>query len=74
MNRQADAEFVRDVTYSPECMFASLIPHSQTLIVLDKPEETEGAPCHVQIIGRRLKDEALLQHAKVIEQVLREGK
>ncbi|KAL4949693.1 amidase signature domain-containing protein [Aspergillus filifer] len=56
-NRGADAEFVRAVAYSPEY----------------KPDETEGAPCHVQIIGRRLKDEVLLQHAKVIEQVLREG-
>ncbi|KAL4912660.1 amidase signature domain-containing protein [Aspergillus aurantiobrunneus] len=53
-NQAADAEFVRDVAYSPEY----------------KPEEIEGAPCHVQLVGRRLKDEALLQHAKVIEGVL----
>ncbi|KAL5337214.1 amidase signature domain-containing protein [Aspergillus crustosus] len=52
----ADAEFVRDVVYSPEY----------------KPKEVEGAPCHVQIVGRRLKDEVLLQHAKVIEKVLAE--
>ncbi|KAL4865100.1 hypothetical protein BDV12DRAFT_211247 [Aspergillus spectabilis] len=50
----ADADFVRDVRYSPEY----------------KPKEVEGAPCHVQIVGRRLKDEVLLQHAKVIEKVL----
>ncbi|RHZ54891.1 putative general amidase [Aspergillus thermomutatus] len=50
----ADAEFVRDVQYIPAY----------------KPKEVEGAPCHVQLIGRRLKDEALVQHAKVIESIL----
>ncbi|GIK07543.1 hypothetical protein Aspvir_003209 [Aspergillus viridinutans] len=50
----ADAEFVRDVQYIPAY----------------KPKEVEGAPCHVQIIGRKLKDEALMQHAKVIESIL----
>ncbi|KAF7158153.1 hypothetical protein CNMCM5623_002819 [Aspergillus felis] len=50
----ADAEFVRDVQYIPAY----------------KPEEVEGAPCHVQIMGRKLKDEALMQHAKVIESLL----
>ncbi|KAF7115465.1 hypothetical protein CNMCM5793_002423 [Aspergillus hiratsukae] len=50
----ADAEFVRGVQYLPAY----------------KPKEVEGAPCHVQIIGRRLKDEALVQHAMVIESIL----
>ncbi|GFF64772.1 acetamidase [Aspergillus lentulus] len=50
----ADAELVRNVQYSPSY----------------KPKEVEGAPCHVQIIGRKLKDEALMQHAKVIESIL----
>ncbi|RLL97650.1 hypothetical protein CFD26_101898 [Aspergillus turcosus] len=50
----ADAEFVRDVQYIPAY----------------KPKEVEGAPCHVQIVGRRLKDEALVQHAKLIESIL----
>ncbi|KAL2869120.1 putative general amidase [Aspergillus lucknowensis] len=55
-NKASDAEFVRDVVYTPEY----------------HPERVEGAPCHVQVIGRRLKDEVLLQHAKVIERVLAE--
>lgn len=42
------------------------------LIVPDNPEEVEGAPCHVQLVGRRLKDEVFLQHAKVVEKVLGE--
>lgn len=42
------------------------------LTVLDNPEEIEGAPCHLQLVGRRLKDEVLLQHAKVVEKVLTE--
>ncbi|OJJ55429.1 hypothetical protein ASPSYDRAFT_158656 [Aspergillus sydowii CBS 593.65] len=55
-NRAADAEFVRDVAYTPEY----------------NPEEVEGAPCHVQLVGRRLKDEVFLQHARVVEKVLGE--
>ncbi|PWY84806.1 amidase [Aspergillus heteromorphus CBS 117.55] len=38
-----------------------------------KPEEVEGAPCHIQLVGRRMKDELLVQHAKVVEAVLRGG-
>ncbi|PIG88062.1 general amidase-B [Aspergillus arachidicola] len=53
-NEVADAEYVRDVAYIP--------PYC--------PKEVESAPCHVQLIGRRLKDERLMQHAKVVESVL----
>ncbi|KAB8276491.1 amidase signature domain-containing protein [Aspergillus minisclerotigenes] len=53
-NEVADAEYVRDVAYIP--------PYC--------PKEVENAPCHVQLIGRRLKDERLMQHAKAIESVL----
>ncbi|KAJ9417926.1 amidase [Fusarium oxysporum] len=53
-NEAADAKFVRGVTYIPNYL----------------PKEVEGAPCHVQLIGRRLKDEVLMKHAKVVEQVL----
>ncbi|KAL2841869.1 amidase signature domain-containing protein [Aspergillus pseudoustus] len=53
-NKSTDAKFVRDVEYTPAY----------------QPDKVEGAPCHVQIIGRRLKDEALLQHAKAIEKIL----
>ncbi|KNG91541.1 general amidase-B [Aspergillus nomiae NRRL 13137] len=51
----ADAEFVRDIEYIPKYT----------------PKEVEGAPCHVQLIGRRLKDELLVQHSKVVEGVLK---
>lgn len=40
------------------------------MVHIDLPKEVEGAPCHVQLIGRRLKDEELIKHAKVVEQVL----
>jgi amidase len=36
------------------------------------PKEVEGAPCHVQLIGRRQKDEALVQHARIVEAILAE--
>ncbi|CAG8000670.1 unnamed protein product [Penicillium salamii] len=50
----ADADFVRDVTYYPPYL----------------PKEVENAPCHVQLIGRRQKDEVLLQYALIVEEVL----
>ncbi|KAI9376142.1 amidase signature domain-containing protein [Aspergillus egyptiacus] len=56
-NKAADAAFVRDVAYTPEY----------------KPDVVEGAPCHVQVVGRRLKDELLLQHAKEVERILTDG-
>lgn len=36
----------------------------------DYPKEVENAPCHVQLIGRRQKDEVLIQHAKIVEAIL----
>ncbi|KAJ5761510.1 hypothetical protein N7533_003549 [Penicillium manginii] len=50
----ADAKFIRDANYYP--------PYN--------PERIEGAPCHVQLIGRRQKDEALVRHARIVEIVL----
>ncbi|KAJ0420818.1 amidase signature domain-containing protein [Aspergillus carlsbadensis] len=55
-NQAADAKFVRDVQYVPEY----------------KPEDIEGAPCHIQITGRPMADEKLAQDARVVEEVLRE--
>ena len=40
------------------------------LTEIDLPDEVEGAPCHVQLIGRRLKDEKLIQDAEVVENIL----
>ncbi|KAL2840359.1 amidase signature domain-containing protein [Aspergillus pseudodeflectus] len=50
-----DAAFVRDLPYTPEY----------------KPREVEGAPCHIQLIGRTLRDEELLQSAAIVEAVLK---
>lgn len=40
------------------------------LIFADEPDAIEGAPCHVQLIGRRQKDEVLVKHAKTVENIL----
>ncbi|PLN86170.1 amidase [Aspergillus taichungensis] len=53
-NEADDAAFTRDVKYVPEY----------------RPQEVEGAPCHVQLIARRMKDEALLRYAQTVEKVL----
>ncbi|CAI7670538.1 unnamed protein product [Penicillium viridicatum] len=50
----SDADFVRDVEYHPPYL----------------PKEVENAPCHVQLIGRRQKDEVLMQHALIVEEAL----
>ncbi|OQE01579.1 hypothetical protein PENSOL_c004G11541 [Penicillium solitum] len=50
----ADSAWLRDVEYYPPYL----------------PKEVENAPCHVQLIGRRQKDEALIQHALIVEEVL----
>lgn len=42
------------------------------LTLPDMPKEVEGAPCHVQLIGRRQKDEVLVQHARIVEAILAE--
>ncbi|KAF9890494.1 hypothetical protein FE257_005899 [Aspergillus nanangensis] len=53
-NEARDAEYVRDVPYEP--------PY--------QPKLVEGAPCHIQLIGRRLQEEALVQQSKVVEAIL----
>ncbi|KAJ5261383.1 hypothetical protein N7478_011978 [Penicillium angulare] len=49
-----DAQYVRKVDYKPPYL----------------PKEVENAPCHVQLIGRRQKDEVLLHHAQIVEAIL----
>ncbi|KAJ5721225.1 uncharacterized protein N7483_009159 [Penicillium malachiteum] len=55
-NEAADAAFIRDVEYEPPYL----------------PKEVENMPCHVQLVGRRQKDESLLHHAKIVEAILAE--
>lgn len=43
---------------------------SRSLTGTDLPREVENAPCHVQLIGRRLKDEVLMEQVKVVDSVL----
>ncbi|KAJ6097040.1 hypothetical protein N7499_001414 [Penicillium canescens] len=50
-NEAADKAFIREVDYVP--------PY--------QPQMIEGAPCHVQVIGRRLKDEILAHAVSAIE-------
>ncbi|KAJ5116585.1 hypothetical protein N7456_000933 [Penicillium angulare] len=53
-NEAEDAQYVRKVAYKPPYL----------------PKEVENAPCHVQLIGRRQKDEVLLHHAQIVESIL----
>ncbi|OQD79391.1 hypothetical protein PENANT_c052G06155 [Penicillium antarcticum] len=50
-NKAADKAFIREVDYVP--------PY--------QPQVIQGAPCHVQVIGRRLKDESLAHAVSAIE-------
>ncbi|KAK0658824.1 Acetamidase [Lasiodiplodia hormozganensis] len=54
--KERDAEFLREgVEYVP--------PYA--------PDEVEGAPCAVQVLGRPMRDEELLRDLEVVEKVLR---
>jgi Asp-tRNA(Asn)/Glu-tRNA(Gln) amidotransferase A subunit family amidase len=39
--------------------------------VVDKPEEVEGAPGHIQIMGKAMRDEELMEVMKAVEDLLR---
>lgn len=41
------------------------------LIIADDAEAAEGLPAHVQIVGKPLMDEELLEIMKVVESVLK---
>ncbi|KAI8943485.1 hypothetical protein NX059_001488 [Plenodomus lindquistii] len=57
-NKELDASFVQnDATYDP--------PY--------QPDVVEGAPAHVQIVGKPMMDEELLAVMKVVERILKEG-
>ncbi|KAJ5323228.1 hypothetical protein N7476_001828 [Penicillium atrosanguineum] len=56
-NESADGSYLRNITYQPPCP--------------DQPKRVEGAPCHIQLVGRRLMDEELVQNMKMVEKVLR---
>lgn len=37
----------------------------------DNPDATEGAPAHVQIVGKPMMDEELIEIMKVVEETLK---
>ncbi|KAL1633458.1 hypothetical protein SLS56_002843 [Neofusicoccum ribis] len=53
--KREDEAFVRDVDYVP--------PYT--------PDEVEGMPCSIQVMGRPLRDEELMRDVEIIEKVLR---
>ena len=62
---------MRNITYEPPCKSLHSRAGENLLIELDSPKEVENAPCHVQLIGRRMKDEMLMEHAKMVESILK---
>jgi hypothetical protein len=41
---------------------------------VDDPETCEGLPAHVQIVGKPMMDEELIEIMKVVEQILKQNK
>jgi hypothetical protein len=41
-------------------------------VLTDDPKAVNGAPCAIQVAGRRLQDEELLSRAEVIADILEE--
>ncbi|KAK0919305.1 hypothetical protein LTS16_003234 [Friedmanniomyces endolithicus] len=53
-DKQADVEYRRDVAYTPPYV----------------PDEVEGAPCGIQLLGRPMRDEELVQHSQIVADAL----
>ncbi|KAK4952492.1 hypothetical protein LTR10_009298 [Elasticomyces elasticus] len=53
-DKQADAEYRRDVSYSPAYI----------------PDQVEGAPAGVQLMGRPMRDEELLKQSQIVADAL----
>jgi Asp-tRNA(Asn)/Glu-tRNA(Gln) amidotransferase A subunit family amidase len=45
-------------------------PPVLTLVCIDEPEKVEGAPGAIQVVGKPMMDEELLEIMKVIEETL----
>ncbi|KMP05938.1 acetamidase [Coccidioides immitis RMSCC 2394] len=54
-DKAADAAFVRQVQYDPPYL----------------PDESEGAPCHVQLVTRTMQDEILLRYTLIVDKALK---
>ncbi|KAK3069210.1 hypothetical protein LTR53_012628 [Teratosphaeriaceae sp. CCFEE 6253] len=52
--KSADADHRRDVSYTPPYV----------------PDEVEGAPCGLQILGRPMRDEELVRHCQILADAL----
>ncbi|GKZ16497.1 hypothetical protein AbraIFM66951_000275 [Aspergillus brasiliensis] len=58
------------VSYHLERQMLPKMPHlSETSRT--RRSEVEGAPCHIQLVGRPMEDEVLMQHASIVEELLR---
>ncbi|EMC92431.1 hypothetical protein BAUCODRAFT_288739 [Baudoinia panamericana UAMH 10762] len=53
-DKKLDAEYRRDVSYLPAYV----------------PDEVEGAPCGLQLVGRPMKDEELVEHSQIVADAL----
>ncbi len=73
-DKQADVEYRRDVAYTPPCEYFPRRDNTALADFLclgaDVPNEVEGAPCGIQLLGRPMRDEELVQHSQTVADAL----
>lgn len=72
-DKDADAQFVKEgVQYEPACKtHACQILRNLTDLKSDDPEESQAMPAHIQVVGKPLMDEELLEIMETVETVLK---
>ena len=72
-NAELDRPFFNDsVAYEPPCKSAGKpVLEFWLTTVIDDAQVIEGAPAHVQIVGKPMMDEELLKIMQVVESVLK---
>jgi amidase len=64
--------FKSDAAYEPPCKSSSPCNIRRADRLADKAETYEGMPAHVQIMGKPMQDEELVEVLKVVEEILAE--
>jgi hypothetical protein len=71
-NEKLDEPFLKaDVAYVPPCRYLGSKKYYWLLIEhIDEPKALEGLPAHVQIMGKPMKDEELMEISRYVEKAL----
>jgi amidase len=70
-NRELDQPFFKsDAVYEPPCKLIPVVHKTSLTMGVDQAEVVEGMPTHVQVMGKPMQDEELMEILKVVESTL----